>query len=132
MTYGLDTSVVVRLLMGEPPELVEKVATFVNSALAEGNDFFISDLVVSEAYFVLQKYYGKSKEHAVSDLRAIAASPGFSVSPEATAALETPDAWKASPGMIDRMIANGYAARGYVTISCERSFAKLDLTEVIK
>jgi len=75
MTYGLDTSVVIRLLMGEPPELVEKVATFVNSALAEGNDFFISDLVVSEAYFVLQKYYGKSKELAVSDLRAIADSP---------------------------------------------------------
>lgn len=132
MTYGLDTSVVIRLLMNEPPELVEKVAAFVNSALAEGNDFFISDLVVSEAYFVLQKYYGKSKELAVSDLRAIADSPGFSVSPEAMAALETPDAWKASPGMIDRMIANGYAARGYVTISCERSFAKLDLTEVIK
>ena len=132
MTYGLDTSVVIRLLMNEPPELVEKVAAFVNSAIAEGNDFFISDLVVSKAYYVLQKYYGKTKELAISDLKAIASSPGFAFSPEALSALNTPEAWKASPGMIDRMIANGYAAKGYVTISCEKSFAKLDLTEVIK
>ena len=132
MTYGLDTSIVIRLLMNEPPELVEKVAAFVNSAIAEGNDFFISDLVVSEAYYVLQKYYGKSKALAISDLKTIASSPSFAFSPEALSALDTPDAWKASPGMIDRMIANGYAARGYVTISCEKSFSKLDLTQVIK
>ena len=132
MTYGLDTSVVIRLLMNEPPELVEKTAAFVESALAEGHDFFISDLVVSEAYYVLQKYYGKSKELAVADLRAIADAPGFCLSPEAMSALNTPEAWKANPGMIDRMIANGYAAKGYVTISCEKSFAKLDLTQVIK
>lgn len=48
MTYGLDTSVVVRLLMNEPPELAERVAVFVSSALKKGDDFFISDLVVSE------------------------------------------------------------------------------------
>lgn len=132
MTYGLDTSVVVRLLMNEPPELAEKASAFVESAIAEGNDFFISDLVASEAYYVLQKYYGKSKALAISDLKAVAASPGFAFSPEALSALNTPEVWKASPGMIDRMIANGYAAKGYVTISCEKSFSKLDLTEVIK
>jgi len=132
MTYGLDTSVVIRLLMNEPPELVEKTAAFVESALVEGNDFFISDLVVSEAYFVLQKYYGKSKERAVADLKAIATAPGFAFSSEAMSALNTPEAWKANPGMIDRMIANGYAAKGYVTVSCEKSFAKLDLTQVIR
>ena len=132
MTYGLDTSVVIRLLMNEPPELVEKTAAFIESALADGHNFFVSDLVISEAYYVLQKHYGKTKELAISDLKAIASASGFSVSPEALAALNTPNAWKANPGMVDRMIANGYAAKGYVTISCERSFSKLDLTEVIK
>ena len=132
MTYGLDTSVVIRLLMNEPPELVEKTAAFVESALVEGHDFFISDLVVSEAYYVLQKHYGKSKEHAVADLKAIAEAPGFAFSSEAMSALNTPKAWKTNPGMIDRMIANGYAAKGYVTVSCEKSFAKLDLTQVIR
>ena len=132
MTYGLDTSVVIRLLMNEPPGLVEKTAAFIESALAEGHDFFVSDLVISEAYYVLQKHYGKTKELAISDLKAIATAPGFAISPEALAALNTPNAWKANPGIIDRMIANGYATKGYVTISCERSFTKLDLTEVIK
>ena len=29
------------------------------------------------------------------------------------------------------MIVNGYATRGYVTLSCEKDFRRLDLTEVI-
>lgn len=29
------------------------------------------------------------------------------------------------------MIVNGYAARGHVTLSCEKDFRRLDLTEVI-
>lgn len=33
--------------------------------------------------------------------------------------------------VILRMIANGYAANGQVTVSCEKDFRKLDLTEVI-
>ena len=58
-------------------------------------------------------------------------SPGFSFSPEAAAALATPEAWKANPGFVDRMIVNGYAARELVTLSCEKDFRRLDLTEVI-
>lgn len=131
MTYGLDTSVLIRLLMNEPPELAAKASEFVEESLDAGNDFFISDLVVSEAYFVLQRYYGKTKEAAISDIRAITDTPGFSFSAEAKAALDTPDAWKASPGLIDRMIAGEYASRGHKTISCEKDFRKLDFTIVI-
>ena len=131
MTYGLDTSVVIRLLMNEPPELASKTAEFVGTALRDGHDFFISNLVISEAYYVLQKYYGKTKELAISDLKAITSAHGFSASQEAIAALDTPDAWKTNPGMIDRMIVNEYAARGHVTLSCEKSFRKIDLVEII-
>ena len=42
MTYGLDTSVVVRLLMCEPPELAVKARDFVEAALDVGgsHDYF--------------------------------------------------------------------------------------------
>lgn len=51
---------------------------------------------------------------------------------QAMAALGTPEAWKASPGFVDRMIAGEYASKGYVTLSCEKSFRHLDFAEVIK
>ena len=46
MTYGLDTSVVVRLLMCEPPELAVKARDFVEAALDAGHLFYISDLAI--------------------------------------------------------------------------------------
>lgn len=131
MTYGLDTSVVVRLLVSEPPALAAKAKDFVEAALDEGHLFYISDLAISETYFVLQHHYGKTKESAISSIRAIQEMPGFTFSPEAKAALDTPEAWKASPGFVDRMIAAEYAAKGFVTVSCEKDFRKLDFTEVI-
>ncbi|MBQ6926548.1 MAG: hypothetical protein IJQ73_18085 [Kiritimatiellae bacterium] len=39
---------------------------------------------------------------------------------------------KASPGFVDRMLAGEYTAKGYRTLSCEKSFRKLDFAEVIK
>lgn len=131
MTYGLDTSVVVRLLVSEPPALAAKAKDFVEAALDEGHLFYISALAISETYFVLQHHYGKTKESAISSIQAIQEMPGFSFSPEAKAALNTPEAWKASPGFVDRMIAAEYAAKGFVTVSCEKDFRKLDFTEVI-
>jgi len=131
MTYGLDTSVVVRLLMCEPPELAVKARDFVEAALDTGHLFYISDLAISETYFVLQHHYGKTKESAISSIRAIQEMPGFSFSAEAKAALDTPDAWKASPGLVDRMIISEYTSKGFVTVSCEKDFRKLDFTEVI-
>ena len=131
MTYGLDTSVVVRLLVSEPPALAAKAKDFVEAALDEGHLFYISDLAISETYFVLQHHYSKTKESTISSIQAIQEMPGFSFSPEAKAALDTPEAWKASPGFVDRMIAAEYAAKGFVTVSCEKDFRKLDFTKVI-
>ncbi|MBQ6340881.1 MAG: PIN domain-containing protein [Kiritimatiellae bacterium] len=131
MTYGLDTSVVLRIITGEPQSLAEAVSARIVELQDEGNDFFISGIVVSEAYYALQYFYGNTKEDAIVALRALARESGFSVSAEAKAALETPEAWKANPGLVDRMIAGGYAMRGHITLSCEKSFHRLDLAEVV-
>lgn len=131
MKYGLDTSVLMRLLNKTNDEYSQRIAAYISSRLEEGDTFFISELVVSELYFALQHHYGHTKEVSITALRAIAKTPGFTFSPEAKAALETPDAWRASPGFVDRMIANGYASRGCVTLSCEKDFRKLDFTEII-
>ena len=132
MTYGLDTSVVLRLLTDTTDPLTEKARERIAELLVGGNTFFISDLVASETYYALQHHYGNTKEEAITALRAMAQADGFAFSPEATNALGAPDIWSANPGFVDRMLAGEYAAKGQVTLSCEKAFRKLDLTEIIR
>lgn len=132
MLYGLDTSVLVRIIKAEPPDLSRRVAARVAQLIADGNTCLVSDVVVAETYYALQYHYGFTKEEAISDLRRIAESVGFEFSPSASSALSIPNADKASPGMVDRILAGEYLARNATTLSCERDFGKLQRTEVIR
>ena len=132
MIYGLDTSAAVRIITGEPAALAAEVQNRIINLRDEGNAFLISALAASEIYFALQQHYRKTKEEAILSMRALANEEGFTFAPEAKAALDTPEVWKANPGFVDRMISCEYAVKGYVTLSCEKSFRRLDLTEVIQ
>lgn len=132
MTYGLDTSIVLRILTNRPLKLATNVIVRIHRMQLAGDRFFISDLVLSEAYFALQDYYKVAKESALAALKALCANPGFEISDAAQEALETPNLAKSNPGFVDRMIHGEYFGRGYRTFSCEKSFARLPLSEVIK
>lgn len=54
MVVGLDTSVLIRLLIGLPPGQASTALEFVKKARIAGRHVIISDLVISEAYFALQ------------------------------------------------------------------------------
>ena len=54
MTFGLDTSVVLRLLTGQPQELAERALARYQEGVAAGDRFCVSDVVAAEAYFALQ------------------------------------------------------------------------------
>ncbi len=125
MDYGLDTSALLRIMTSDPPALAAKVVETLQSIITGGGFLHVSDTVVSEAYFALQHHYEATKENAISDLRAISNTSGFRFSDGAKAALSEPNAARMTPGLVDRMIADGYADKGLRTISCEKSFRKL-------
>ena len=131
MDWGLDTSALVRILTQQPPELAERVITRVASILDEGSVFFVSDTVVSEAYYVLQHFYGATKEDAVSDLLEFSRQPGFHFSWQAVSALSQPNPATMSPGLVDRMIAGDYRAQGLRVLACEKDFRRLPDAEVV-
>ena len=131
MTYGLDTSALMRVLVGQPADLAERVNTRLASLIDMGHEIRISDLAVSEAYYVLQDYYELTKEQAVEALSSLTSTPGFVLSPEVTEALSTPNLAHASPGFIDRVLALGHIHDGETVIACEKSFKKLENAEVI-
>ena len=71
MTFGMDTSYLLRLLTGQPEELAEKALLRYQEAVRQGDSFFVSDTVVAEAYYALQHHYGKSKEEAIEALKSM-------------------------------------------------------------
>ena len=131
MTFGLDTSVVLRLLTGLPQDLAAKALERYQDGIAAGDDFSVSDLVAAESYYAIQHHYGKSKEEALDALRSFSSGDGISFSQSFEAAINTPNIHKASPGFVDRMLVSGYGESGQITLSCEKSFRRLRGTEVI-
>ena len=131
MTFGLDTSVVLRLLTGQPQELAARALARYQDGIAAGDDFCVSDVVAAEAYFALQQHYRKTKEEALEALRGFSSGEGISFSQNFAASINTPNIHKANPGFVDRMLVSGYREKGQITLSCEKSFKRLADTEVI-
>ena len=131
MTFGLDTSVVLRLLTGQPQDLAAKALERYQDGIAAGDDFSVSDLVAAESYYAIQHHYGKSKEEALDALKSFSSGDGISFSQNFEAAINTPNIHKASPGFVDRMLVSGYGEKGQITLSCEKSYRRLPGTEVI-
>ena len=131
MTHGLDTSVVVRIISGLPEGTARKVGERIAAEIADGDDFAVSALVLSETYFALQHHYAFTKEEALESLLAFSRTDGIRVAESIRSILESPNLDKAKPGFVDRMIVGEYANAGNDTYSCEKSFRRLDGTVVI-
>jgi predicted nucleic acid-binding protein len=131
MTFGLDTSVVLRLLTGQPQELAARTLARYQEGIANGDSFYVSDIVASETYYAIQYHYGKTKDEALSALKGFSFGEGISFSQNFVASINTSDIHKANPGFVDRMLVSGYRKLGQITLSCEKSFRRLADTEVI-
>ena len=69
MTVGLDTSLVLRLLLGQPVEQSQRAIAFLEEVARRGDHAVVSDLVVAETYFALQYHYNVPKKEALAALR---------------------------------------------------------------
>ena len=130
MTYGCDTSFLMRILTNHPGPLAAKVIAETDNRIKSGDFFEISDLTLSEAYFSLQVSYGVSKADALVLLKRISEAAGFTVSNHAKGILALPNLATAKPGFVDRLIHGTYFSEGNKTVACEKSFRKLPLSEV--
>ena len=132
MTYGLDTSVVLRLLTGEPRELALKVVNRVSSIVRSGDCCLINDLAAAESYYALQYHYKVPKAEAIAALSALSEDGGILFSEAAGRVFKTPSLAKANPGFADRLIHAEYRQRGYGMLTCERAAASLEGAEVVR
>ena len=108
MSFGLDTSVVLRLLTGEPTAQARAAIRWLRETQAAGTAVVISDLVASEVYFALQHHYGVPKVEALRQLALFFRSGDVVACGEAAEVLETPRLASAKPGFVDRLIHQQY------------------------
>lgn len=120
---GLDTSVVVRLLVGLPEGLAKKARRRLESAVESGERVFVSDLVIAETYFALQHHYGVPKNRARALLKQFVDSGVVEADPPTMAADLAP---ATGAGLVDRLVHSRYRALGAVTVTFERKQGALE------
>ena len=128
---GIDTSIVLRLLTGEPESQFKDTVTFLDSLLKSGKTAAVSDLVVSETYFALQYHYDLPKAKALDTLRSFLESDEIECLGVADSVLEQPDLANSNPGFVDRLIHGEYAESCEGMATFEKSARKLANTQIL-
>lgn len=125
--YGLDTSVVLRLLVGKPLEMSLTAFETVARVRRDGGVVFVSDLVVAEAYFALHTAYQVPKKEALSTLADLLSDGYVEPEPGGCAAEVLNECLTATskPGFVDRLIHARYRRQGLTMLTFEKAARKL-------
>jgi predicted nucleic acid-binding protein len=120
---GLDTSVVLRLLIGKPATEARVARERLKDAHERGESMVVTDLVIAETYYALHYHYGVSKTEARAKLLAMAGSRVVTLSPpEAISALGP----STGAGLVDRLIHARHRGSGAVSWTFDRKLAALE------
>jgi len=122
-SYGLDTSVVLRLLVGAPAGQAQRALEFLKKCSAQGIKVFVSDLVVLETYHAFSYHYQVPVEEAVGCLTDFLSSEMVTGSGHALAVLkEYP--WS-GPGLADRLIRRDLLEHASIVLTFDKKFSHL-------
>jgi predicted nucleic acid-binding protein len=125
VAIGLDTSVVVRLLIGEPRAQAEIARRRIERALIAGEKVVVTDLVVAEAFHALQHHYDVPQAIALNRLQEFLSAGVVQVDPvEAAEALG--QGTRGHAGLVDRLIVARHRALGATTATFDRRQARLE------
>ena len=128
-SIGIDTSVLVRLVTGQPPDAYSYCVERLSDLVEGGVEIFASNQVIGEAFIAVQHHYGVSAEDAQTELGNVLRS-GLVAALNGSAILETL-ATRGGPGLFDRLIANDYSRAGMETLTLDRSMASLAGTRLL-
>jgi predicted nucleic acid-binding protein len=131
MTVGLDTSVVLRLITGEPEALAVLAFRTLKKILARRYSVIVSDLVASETYFALQHHFGMPKVEALEALTEFLRASGVRPAGAALNILAMPDLAGSNPGFVDRLIHAEYARLADEMLTFEKAARALPKTQVL-
>lgn len=129
---ALDTSVVMRLLTGQPQDLAEAARHYLAEVEQSGAKVFVSNLVVLEAYFACQHHYGMPKAAVLAGLHTLLSMPTLLVHPYLLPLLAAEGLASAKPGFLDRLIHAEASAARLPLVTFEKAAAHLPFTHLLK
>ena len=121
--YGIDTSVLVRLVTGTPPDAYSRCVERLHALIGSGAEIFASNQVIGEAFVAVQHHYGVSAVDARSELSKALRS-GLVAPMNGRAVIEALEA-AGGPGLFDRLIADDYARADLHVLTLDRKMAGL-------
>ena len=122
--FGIDTSILVRLLTGEPEADFARCARRLTRLIEDdGAEFFASNQVIGEAYVAVRHHYGVSKADSRAGLADVLRS-GM-VAPLGGDAVMAAIGQSGGAGLLDRLIAADYAGAGLTSLTLDRKMAGL-------
>ena len=128
--YGIDTSILVRLLTGRPEDTYLACRSALQRLIEDrGVRIFASNMVIGEAYVAVQHHYGVTKEDARDGLLKVLQS-GL-VSPLHGRSVLTAVTSRSGAGLLDRLIADDYQRAELVTFTLDRRMSRLPATELL-
>jgi predicted nucleic acid-binding protein len=124
VTVGLDTSVAVRLLVGEPAPQADAARRLIMER-GVTDPVAVSDLVVGETYFALRHHYRVPHARVVSAMRGLLADPRIHPLGAAREVLDALPDEDSAPGFMDRLIHGDYRRGGFGLVTFDRDAAGL-------
>ncbi len=122
--FGIDTSVLVRLVAGEPQAEFERCVETLRSLIEDaGAEIVVSNQVIGEAYVALQHHYGVSKTEARAGLLDVLRS-GMVAPLNGRAVLGALEA-REGAGLLDRLISEEYSRGGLEALTLDRRTGSL-------
>ncbi|MCY4613137.1 MAG: hypothetical protein OXB94_05910 [Nitrospira sp.] len=122
--YGVDTSILVRLVVREPQDDFERCIRRLVALMEERKcELFASNQTIGEAYAALMHHYGILSANARAGLRD-ALTSGLVAPLNGPAVIEALSA-SGSPGLFDRLIADDDSRAGLETLTLDRKMATL-------
>ena len=131
MKVGLDTSVVLRLLLGQPADQAQRAVAFLETVARRGDQAVVSDLVAAETYFALQHHYAVPKKDALAALRRMFADGEIESQGVVIEVLALEGLASAKPGFVDRLIQGAYISNGGSMATFEKASGKLDAVQIL-
>ncbi len=122
--YGIDTSVFVRVLTGPPAvDYQTTIKRLAALRAAQAEHITVANIVIAEAYAVLQHHYALSKADARAAILS-ALTSGLIEPADGDAVLDALRETK-EPGLTDRLITLDYAHRRASVLTLDRKMAIL-------
>ena len=120
---GIDTSVLVRLVTGDPPGTYDHCVQELSKLVAQGDEVFASNQVIGEAYIAIQHHYGIDKDSVRTGL-ANALRSGLVAPLNGRTIIDLLESSGGAGGM-DRLIVDDYGHRELPVLTLDQRMSSI-------